>query len=372
MGPRTIVFEFLGQDFKIIPATVILVLFFVIMIYPMTTYMTKKYFYGIVACTISLVYALLFIPWPANRIIEWMLPIISMYPMIFLTQYFVNSRRRLRVATDIFIWVCIVIAGTAIMGWLGLGDGRVIVYSVRGQYLLGGLMYGVFADSSVNGILAIGIIFLLKKQWPRYLKIALTLMFVASIFLSLKRLAILALVFVLIYSWRFQSFKQKKNKYILPMIFGVLIPVFLPLLLLRFEGIASIFGVEQETVLVNRDETRIERFNYVISEIVKEPITGNGSGYVIFSHYGILEIIANMGIILSLPILNLWLRMPLKSLKNSSPELKDWAISALFFCMTILSFEASLNRPELIIFLGFFLGMIVAVKKIEKNEELSA
>jgi hypothetical protein len=81
---------------------------------------------------------------------------------------------------------------------------------------------------------------------------------------------------------------------------------------------------------------------------------------------------ANMGLILSIPILYLWIIYPIKSVRRFGPEVRDWSVAALIFSFSVLSFEASLNRPELMIFLGFFLGMIVASKIIEKNEQLSA
>jgi O-antigen ligase len=224
---------------------------------------------------------------------------------------------------------------------------------------------GFWGDATVAGICSISIVILPGLRTGFAIRAGLAAVQFACVLVSGKRLAILSLG--LVSGFLFLGIKDRRRR-IGALALGVLMIaalfVFLPDtgILDRFDEARSALTGERQ------DDERILRFSRAIYAIGQNPILGAGVGGVAWIHNGVLEILANMGV-LGIPILISLVVPAIRSYRGEGLT-NPWMAATLVYLLSPFMLEAVLNRPENLAFLGFFLGMTEAHQRLRWIESM--
>jgi hypothetical protein len=298
--------------------------------------------------------------------VNWFVPIVS----IFLTKHVVMTFVRRQADQDaslrIFMIVSCIIAAGFVLTTVGITFGGFMLapgaYGVQSESGLEMVTrsVGFWGDATVAGIVVTSLLFLPHVKWNPATKIAYAAGQIAMVLLSGKRLAVLSLAGVV--GFLFIGAKGRYRR--APAIALAVLAIGAMWYFLPRMGILDRFGEAAEAISGERaEDQRIQRFTFAIDTYLQNPILGAGGGKAVFIHNGILELIADVGL-LAIPVL-IALILPIWRGYKSPGISKTWAKAAIVYMLSPFMLEAVLNRPENLAFLGFFLGMIEASARIE-------
>jgi len=295
---------------------------------------------------------------PSDEFWTWPVAILSVYIMCGLSNLYIRDEKSLDRLSSYFIIISFIIAFTAVIAYAGFADNVIILSDTSPVNMDDGLVlysktYGIAYSNSVNGFIPLALIFLYSKKWNNILRFIIFFSIVASVFISLKRIAYLSLIFSILYII-FRDGKPRLKPILLCciMIAGGLI-FFGKEITERFQNTGNaLFGEESP------DANRTVRIEYAWKRYMEHPIIGNGSGQVTYVHNGFLEILVDLGLP-GLVILVPWLFKPIRMLfSQGDKRQRDWAMCCLIYLTTLFLFEAVLNRLDLFWIFGLlFAGM---------------
>ena len=289
--------------------------------------------------------------------------------------HFVKTKEDLNKLLNLFLLSCFIFSFTAVIAYFGFYDGLVIygAGSLNDGFIqdlsrdiIHSEIYGIGSSNLVFGVSSIGVLFLPYLDWKVWKKYLFLLLIAFSVIISLKRVAILSLVFSLLY---FFIIEKKKGNHlwllVIPLIILLMGTSYYDLIFKRFFGAYG--SLTQIAVTDNSSEIRIDRLNLAWETFLKNPLIGQGAGYLTFIHNGFLEVLGNLGLlglVFFKPIVK-----PLKNIKNYFYN--PWAIALIILMITLITFEAAINRTEIMYFLGLLYGgFLVSTKLItNKNNE---
>ncbi len=372
MFSRRINFPYLGD---LEPSTVILFFTALLVLPKLLSIMVRDNLFQLIVLALGLVGGAL-VNSPSDEFWTWPLAILSVYIMCALSILYIRDERALERLSTYFIIISFIIAFTAVIAYAGFADNVIILSETSPVNMDDGLVlysktYGIAYSNSVNGFIPLALIFLYSKKWNNILRTIIFLSIAASVFISLKRIAYISLIFSILYII-FRDGKPKLKPVLLccVMIAGGLI-FFGKEIAERFQNTSNaLFGEESP------DANRTVRIEYALKRYMEHPVIGSGSGQVTYVHNGFLEILVNLGIP-GLVILVPWLFRPIRLLlQQGDRRQRDWAICCLIYLTTLFLFEAVLNRLDLFWIFGLlFAGMesarrIYQTKVVETNKEL--
>ena len=289
--------------------------------------------------------------------------------------HFVKTKEDLNKLLNLFLLSCFIFSFTATISYFGFFDG-IVIYGAGSlnngftqdlsRDIIHSEIYGISSSNLVFGVSSLGILFLPYLNWKVWKKYLFLLLIAFSVIISLKRLCIISLVFSLLY---FVIIENKKGNrlwvLVMPLIILSMGTSYYDLIFKRFYGVYSSFY--QIGVSDYSSEIRIDRLNFAWKTFLKNPLIGQGAGYLTFIHNGFLEVLGNLGLlglVFFKPIIK-----PLKNIKNYFYN--PWAIALIILMITLVTFEASINRVEIMYFLGLLYGgFLVSIKlRINKNNE---
>jgi hypothetical protein len=370
MFSRRINFPYLG-DME--PSTVILFLTALLVLPKLLTFLMKDNLPQIIVLGLGLVGGAFINP-PSDEFWTWPIAILAVYIMTALSQLYIKDERSLDRLSSYFIIISFIIGFTAVMAYAGFADNVIILSDTSPVNMDDGLVlysktYGIAYSNSVNGFIPLALIFLYSKKWNNLLRFIIFFSIVASVFISLKRIAYLSLIFSILYII-FRDGKPRLKPILLCciMVVGGLV-FFGKEITERFQNTGNaLFGEESP------DANRTVRIEYAWKRYLEHPVIGSGSGQVTYVHNGFLEILVNLGIP-GLVILIPWLFKPIRLLiYRGDRRQRDWAICCLIYLTTLFLFEAVLNRLDLFWIFGLlFAGMesaqrIYQLKAMEINQ----
>lgn len=299
----------------------------------------------------------------------WTIPIASVFLTKHVVTVFVRTPGAHETATRIFLLVCLLIALGSLMTAFGITLGGFLLPSQAYGVIVDGKVQavsraeGFWGTATVAGVTISSLLLLPTLRAPILIKMALAGVQIGSVMVSGKRLAFLSMALTALFLIMGSKGRYRKVTAIsLALIIGVVAWVYLP-----STGIIERFGeVEQALSGERENDQRIKRFTFAIQSYLKNPILGGGAGNAVYIHNGYLELLANLGLV-SIPVL-VAVFLPIWHGFRAGAVTRVWAQMALIFMLSPFMFEAVLNRPEHLTFLGFFLGMIQVTHFLENRE----
>lgn len=287
---------------------------------------------------------------PAN-VLPWTCNILVAVAMALIPSVLFSEENDLRIMIRCILAACVVYSITTIIGYYGYGDGLVIYngYGFDLEDFHSSRIYGISDSNLVQVVSVISICLLpradLKK---RFIEWGILAIFVYSALITLKRMSFIAIIASMAYYfWYHKKHGNLVTRYLVIALVAAMASVFWDAISYRF-GIAGFGSGEVDD---SSSEIRIERMTMALNAFYASPIFGNGAGYYIYIHNGLMEILSNCGLIGIVLFF-----------KHFLPKIKDvrllnpWAVSLLFFFLTCFSLESGLNHAQTMAWLGVFLG----------------
>ena len=279
--------------------------------------------------------------------------------------YFVKTKDDLSKLMNLFMLSCFVFSFTATMAYFGFYDG-VVIYgegSLRdaqdlSKDIIYSEIYGISPSNLVFGISALAIVFVPYLKWQKWQKYILMILVIFAVIISLKRLAILCLIVTLFYYLIIET-KRGNNIWLLIILILILFAgsTYYGLIYKRF--FSAINTMNSNITIDNSSDIRLIRYKIAYDAFLESPIFGKGLGYLTFIHNGFIEILGNLGmlgLIIFKPIIS-----PLSKIRTNFYN--PWAISLIIMMLTLVMFEAAINRVEIMYYLGLLYGgYLVSVK----------
>ena len=304
-----------------------------------------------------------------SKSFDWIVKFLVVIFVASAVTYFVKTKEDLTKLMHLFLWSCFVFSFTAAIAYFGFYDG-IVIYGPGSltegfsqdlsRDIIYSEIYGISPSNLVFGVSALAVVFIPYLKWKAWQKYMLLVLVIFAVIISLKRLAIICIVLTVLYYLIIEK-KKGNNIWILaiPLIISLIGSSYYDLILKRFLGISN--SLNQVGFSDSSSDIRLGRFEYSLEIFLKNPIFGQGAGYVSFIHNGFLEILANlgfMGLVLFKP-----LTKPLKKIRLNFYN--PWAVSLIILMFTLVFLEAAINRVEIMYFVGLLYGGFLASKNIE-------
>lgn len=304
-----------------------------------------------------------------NRAWNWVLPLATFLLVWRVSIKMISTEKDLQLIAKLFIWNCAVFSITAIISFLGFYDGVVILgYDSELSELFGSKhsrIYGISLSNLVFAVTPIAILILQNYKTKVVVKIVLPIVIIIAVLISLKRIAILALIITILFSKR-----KARNIYLTILLLGIVfIEIFGEVNLItdvisRFQ---YLFDDENSLAqLDNSSQIRVDRVKKGLKSFFGNPFFGVGSGTHGYLHNGIIELFANLGVFALV-----FLRPLVESLKSIYSNWRwrwsPWSFGIVIFSFTVLFFESAINRVEIMYFYGLFYACLQREKDLFLN-----
>lgn len=294
-----------------------------------------------------------------SRVFSWICPLWDVMAIASLTPLYIKTQEDLQIFTRCILSISFIYSFFTIIAFWGFYDGVVILAMTDADITNNSRIYGIAYSNLVQALSAITICLLPHTNISQKLKILLIVVIAYAALITLKRMSFIAIILSLLY-FIYIEYKNKQYKIIIAVLTIIAIAAgssFFMFIINRF----NIFSdTASSRIIDNSSQTRVDRINYAWDSFIDSPLYGNGAGYAIYIHNGILEVLANCGVMGLLLIIGQYLK-PLEFFFRRNP----WSMCVLIFFVTCFSLEAALSRSELMCFLGFFIGGYAASKKIQ-------
>lgn len=300
-----------------------------------------------------------------SRALEWLSPFLVVSLIAVNINNFVVSREDEKKLARVSIFVGFVFSFTAVIAYLGFADGVIIYNGLRGgSENLGPIaqsrIYGISYNNLISAISALMIVLLPSARWAKKWDWGYIFIASFSVVISFKRLAIMALALSIVY-YLWVEGKNKPATWLLLIvgIWWISSLSFLDSVLNRFETSLEFFRIGSSSD--NSSQIRINRFIYAWDNFRKYPLFGAGAGSLVYIHNGIIEILANMGIMGTLLFYSIFKVVRIRYLRN------PWAAALIIYFLTLIMFEASINRMDIMYFWGIYFGGFMVHERLRVN-----
>ena len=285
-----------------------------------------------------------------HRAFEWVFNLFLVMAFAVLpTKLFTHEDDSTMLSRTILI-VSFIFSLATILAYWGFADGTIIIASEElGDSFQGSRVYGLAGSNLINCVCVITFVLLpsakIKKKW---LEIAYLVIVIYAALITLKRMTTISMCMSLVYYILMQMKDRKSIKSIIVISIVVCaFAMFWEPIMQRF----AIAGFGDNELEDHSTESRLLRYAYAFDIFKRFSLLGGGAGHVIFVHNGLLEILANCGI---LGVVFVFFRyLPnFKDIKRLNP----WAIAVIIYLTTCFMLESSINQTQILSFLGVFLG----------------
>ena len=295
-----------------------------------------------------------------DRVLRWENPLWVVMICALLTPAMVRNEESLQRFIRCILAAAFIFSFSAIISYWGFYDGTVLLNMDNDGLMTSSRIYGISYSNLVQTISVICICLIpfagIKKIWS-YL---LVIVFAYGALITLKRMSLIALCISLAY-YCYCAFRQH-DRWVILVVAMIIVGIFQVDLVDKTMQRFEIYGANSTQIVDHSALSRVMRMEYALSVFEKNPILGGGAGSAPFVHNGFMEILANCGIV---GLITIFLRylVPLKGLPKANP----WSVAVLVFVASVLSLESGMSRPELMVFLGLFMGGYSASRNLGIN-----
>ena len=247
----------------------------------------------------------------------------------------------------------IAISGTA--AFLGFYDDIIVFgYQGAGSGVVTSQRFGISYSNSIYVIPAIMIPYLWEVKARNIFRYIVAFTFIFVVIISLKRIAIIALLLTAI-----SLLRKSGNITFKALLIGAVISVSFA----DFIEFSSIFDrfnqsnvFSANTTLDNSTQIRLDRYMGAWNSFMNNIFLGLGVGKRIYLHNGFLEILVAFGLI-GFIYINYLLRPAWKYLQNKHMYL--YRSSYVIVLLTLFSFEAAISRVDLMYHIGILMSILI-------------
>lgn len=299
-----------------------------------------------------------------DRATHWSLNLFTVFTSALAVTTLVKTENQLQTYAKVIIVVSVIFNLSTIIAYMGYYDGVVIFNEVDSNGLdtsdvHASRIYGICYTNLMQAIAVISICLLPDLNMKPLIKYAIIGILVVGGLVTLKRMTaisiILSLVFFIV---REQQHGRRSAKYLIILMVIAVLPYFWEAMLTRFNFMSGGEFSDRSA------ERRNEMAWWAWDRFKESPIWGNGAGYGIFIHNGVMEILCNCGILGVIFILGRF-----KSIIPGLKRLNPWAAAFAIYFMTCFILEASINRQQTLTFMGIFFGGYLASKRIKLSDQ---
>lgn len=308
----------------------------------------RGWYLYLLAITISLFIGLL--TTDMSRTFSWIGPVWDVMAIAALTPVYVTTHNDFQKFIRCILIVSFIYSVTTILAFWGFYDGVVLLSIGDSDITNQSRIYGISYSNLAQTLSVITICLLPHANINKKAVYLLIVVFSYAAIVTLKRMSFIAIILSLLY-FVYVECKERQYKSVLIIVVLAILASGSNLLTFIFNRFDIFSDTTASTITDHSSQTRVDRIKFALDSFINSPIWGNGAGYAIYIHNGIMEILANCGLMGIALIIARYLR-PLRGILSRNP----WSMCVLIFLITCFSLEAAISRPELMCFLGFFIG----------------
>ena len=300
-----------------------------------------------------------------DRATHWSLNLFTVFTSAMAATTLIKTENQLQSYAKVIVLVGFIFNFTTIIAYFGYYDGVVIFNEMDANGadatdFHASRIYGICYSNLVQAIAIISICLLPDVNMKSWMKYSIIVVLVVGGLLTLKRMTAISTIFSLAYFiFREQQHGKSSAKYLIMLMLLVVLPYFGEAILYRFNFMS---GNEFTDHSAGR---RDEMIWWAWDRFKESPIWGNGAGYGIFIHNGVMEILCNCGILGVIFILGHF-----KSVISGLKKLNPWATAFTVYFLTCFILEASINRQQTLTFMGIYFGGYIASTRITSYNNL--
>lgn len=308
----------------------------------------KGWYLYLLAVIISLFIGLL--TTDMSRTFSWVAPVWDVMAIAALTPVYITTRDDFQKFTRCILIVSFIYSFSTILAFWGFYDGVVLLSITDSDITNQSRIYGISYSNLAQTLSVITICLLPYSNINKKVVYLLIVVFSYAAIVTLKRMSFIAIILSLLYIIYIEC-KERNYKSVLIIVVLAILASGSNLLMFIYSRFDIFSDTTTSTITDHSSQTRVDRVNFALDGFINSPIWGNGAGYAIYIHNGIMEILANCGLMGIALIVAQYLK-PLRGIPLRNP----WSMCVLIFLITCFSLEAAISRPELMCFLGFFIG----------------
>lgn len=298
-----------------------------------------------------------------TRAFEWVYNLFIVMAFATLPTKLFTSEKDVVILSRVIIIVSFIFSLATIAAYWGYADGTVIIASDDMDDMFhGSRIYGLTGSNLINCVCVISfVLFFIANFKHKLIELVILIVIVYGALITLKRMTFISMGLSLMFYIIMQMNNKKSFKaLIVTVVVITVISIFWEPIMHRF----SIAGFGANEIEDHSAESRMFRYGFALEAFKESPIIGTGAGNVTYVHNGLLEILANCGL---LGIIFIFLRY-LPSYKHIK-KLNPWSIAIAIYLATCFFLESSINHAQIIAFLGVFLGGYYSSIAFEKEKE---
>lgn len=284
------------------------------------------------------------------RAFSWIGPVWDVMAIATLTPLYIKTYEDLQRFTRCILTVSFIYSFTTILAFWGFYDGVVLLSTTDSDIINQSRIYGISYSNLTQTLSVITICLLPRANINKKVVYLLIVIFSYAAFVTLKRMSFIAIILSLLY-FVYVEYKERQYKSVLIIAVLAILASGSDLLMFILDRFDIFSNTTAMTITDHSSQTRVDRINFAMDSFIRSPLWGNGAGYAIYIHNGLMEILANCGLLGIVFIVAQYLK-PLRGIFSRNP----WSMCTLIFLITGFSLEAAISRPELMCFLGFFIG----------------
>jgi hypothetical protein len=303
---------------------------------------------------------------PLETSFNWQKPFLVFFLVAVNVSYYVRTRQDELKLMKAFLLMGFIFSFTAVMAYLGFYDGVILFGGAHASDLVGSdrtvysSIYGISYSNLVMCISAISIVFLPWMNWRPILKALFVGVIVLGVLITLKRVAVLALLLALPFTlWIEFRNNNKKTVFIILASLGILCTGTITSIIWGRFG-QAIDTINDVGMIDSSSAKRLDRLGFAWEFFTASPVWGAGAGRLTYIHNAFLEVLGNCGVI-GLGLFTSFfscIRLGMKRIL-----INPWAVAVIIFILTLALFEAGINRVELIYFWAMAYGGYLVRKK---------
>lgn len=198
--------------------------------------------------------------------------------------------------TRCILTVSFIYSFTTILAFWGFYDGVVLLSTTDSDIINQSRIYGISYSNLTQTLSVITICLLPRANINKKVVYLLIVIFSYAAFVTLKRMSFIAIILSLLY-FVYVEYKERQYKSVLIIAVLAILASGSDLLMFILDRFDIFSNTTAMTITDHSSQTRVDRINFAMDSFIRSPLWGNGAGYAIYIHNGLMEILANCGLL---------------------------------------------------------------------------